>query len=50
VLVDALLNGRSAYNGAELSQRFWIVWTVRDGKAVHGVHFADEAQALAFDR
>jgi ketosteroid isomerase-like protein len=50
VIVDAVLTGRSTYNAAELSQRFWIVWTVRDGKAVHGVHFADEAQALAFDR
>jgi ketosteroid isomerase-like protein len=50
VIVDALLTGRSSLTSAELSQHFWIVWTIRDGKAVHGAHFADEAHALAFDR
>jgi ketosteroid isomerase-like protein len=50
VIVDAVLTGRSTYKSAELSQRFWIVWTIRDGKAVHGAHFADEEHALAFDR
>jgi ketosteroid isomerase-like protein len=50
VIVDALLSGRSAYNDAELTQRFWVVWTIRDGKAVRGVHFAEKEQALAFTR
>jgi ketosteroid isomerase-like protein len=50
VVVDALLTGRSAYNDADLSQRFWIVWTLRNGKAARGLHFADEDQAVAFAR
>jgi ketosteroid isomerase-like protein len=50
VIVDALLTGRSSLTSAELSQHFWIVWSIRDGKAVHGAHFSNEAQALAFDR
>lgn len=47
-IVEALLQGRSAHDDAALSQRFWIVWMVRDGKALRGVHFADEQRALAF--
>jgi ketosteroid isomerase-like protein len=45
-LVTAMLSGRSQVHGLETSQRFWIVWEVRDGKAFRGRHFADRRSAV----
>jgi ketosteroid isomerase-like protein len=40
-IVVAVLHGRSRINKIENSQRFFIVWEVRDGKAAVGRHLID---------
>jgi ketosteroid isomerase-like protein len=46
VLVEATLAGESSRIGISMSHRFWIVWEVRDGRAVRAIHCADREQAL----
>jgi ketosteroid isomerase-like protein len=46
VLIEATLSGHSSLNDITMSHRFWVVWEVRDGRAVSGVHCADRGQAL----
>jgi ketosteroid isomerase-like protein len=38
--------GRGKASGIEVEQRFWQVWTLRDGKAVRTTHHREKAQAL----
>ena len=46
VVVGATLRGRGRRSGIPATFTFWQVWTVANGKAVHGQGFADEAEAL----
>jgi len=46
VLVRGSLRGRGKHSGLETSWDLWHVWTVRDGKAVHGQAFTIRAEAL----
>jgi ketosteroid isomerase-like protein len=38
--------GRGKGSGATVENRFWGVWTVRDGKVVRATHHREKAQAL----
>ena len=38
--------GRGKGSGATVENRFWQVWTVRDGKVVRATHHAEKTQAL----
>jgi ketosteroid isomerase-like protein len=38
--------GRGKQSGVESGWHLWIVWTLRDGKIVHGEGFTDRADAL----
>jgi ketosteroid isomerase-like protein len=38
--------GRGKGSGARVESEFWLVWTVRDGKIVRGVHYTERAGAL----
>ena len=46
VLASLTLRGRGKQSGAEASWDVWHVWTVRDGKFVHGQGFARSDEAL----
>jgi ketosteroid isomerase-like protein len=39
--------GRGKWSGAKVESQFWLVWTIRDGKLVHGRHYTERADALA---
>ena len=39
--------GRGKGSGATVENRFWGVWTVRDGKVIRATHHVEKAQALA---
>jgi ketosteroid isomerase-like protein len=47
VLVVAAARGRGKTSGAEVEGRFSHLWTIRDGKAVRAVFYADHQKALA---
>jgi ketosteroid isomerase-like protein len=38
--------GRGKGSGAKVESQFWLVWTIRDGKIVQGVHYTERAAAL----
>ncbi len=46
VLIEVTLGGRSRVNGIGMSESFWVVWVLRDGRAALGLHFADRDQAV----
>ena len=46
VLASVTLRGRGKQSGVAASWDIWHVWTVRDGKAVHGQAFTSKAEAL----
>ena len=46
VLASLTLRGRGKQSGVEASWDVWHVWTVRDGKFVHGQGFARSDEAL----
>jgi ketosteroid isomerase-like protein len=46
VLASFTLSGRGRESGVETSMRFWQVWTLRDGKFVHGQGFTTREEAL----
>ena len=46
VLASVTNRGRGKQSGAETSWHVWQLWTVRDGKVVHGQGFTSEAEAL----
>ena len=46
VLVSVTLRGRGKQSGAEARWDVWQVWTLRDGKAVHGQGFTSKEEAL----
>jgi ketosteroid isomerase-like protein len=46
VLVEATLSGHSSVNDITMSERFWVVWEIRDGRAALGVHCADREEAV----
>jgi ketosteroid isomerase-like protein len=46
VVVAQTFRGRGKQSGVETSWELWQVWTLRDGKAVHGRGFTSEAEAL----
>jgi ketosteroid isomerase-like protein len=46
VLGEFTLSGRGKQSGVETSVTLWQVWTLRDGKFVHGQGFASRAEAL----
>ena len=46
VWVSMTLRGRGKQSGAETSWHFWQVWTLRDGKVVHGQGFTAREEAL----
>jgi ketosteroid isomerase-like protein len=39
--------GRGKGSGIAAEDRFWQVWTLRDGRAIRTTHFRDKADALA---
>lgn len=47
VATEFTLSGRGHQSGIESSITFWQVWTVRDGKFVHGQGFTSREKALA---
>jgi ketosteroid isomerase-like protein len=47
VVVVAAARGRGKASGVEVEARFTHVWTLRNGKAVRAVYYADHAKALA---
>ena len=47
VVVVSVARGRGKASGAEVEARFTHVWTLRDGKAVRAVFYADHEKALA---
>jgi ketosteroid isomerase-like protein len=46
VLIELTLVARSTLNGIAMSQRYWAVWELRDGRPAIGIHFGDRAQAV----
>jgi ketosteroid isomerase-like protein len=38
--------GRGKGSGVAVEQRFWQVWTIRDGKVIRGTLHTDKAEAL----
>jgi ketosteroid isomerase-like protein len=46
VLVSLTVRGRGRQSGAAASWDVWQVWTLRDGRVVHGQGFTDKAEAL----
>jgi ketosteroid isomerase-like protein len=46
VLASYTLRGRGKQSGAEVAWDVWQVWTMRDGKVVHGQGFTSRDQAL----
>jgi ketosteroid isomerase-like protein len=47
VLVTSSMKARGAAGGVPIDQRFWVVMTVRDGRATRSEVHTDRAQALA---
>jgi ketosteroid isomerase-like protein len=47
VVVVAAARGRGKASGAEVAARFTHLWTLREGKAVRAVFYADHEKALA---
>jgi ketosteroid isomerase-like protein len=47
VVVRATIRGRGKHSGVETSWENWHVWTVRDGKAIRGIGFTSETEALS---
>ena len=46
VLVSVTTRGRGRQSGVEASWSVWQVWTLRDGKIVHGLGFTSRDEAL----
>jgi ketosteroid isomerase-like protein len=46
VLVSVTLRGRGKQSGVEASWDVWHLWTMQDGKVVHGQAFASREKAL----
>ena len=46
VLVVATLAGRSSLNDLAMSRRFWVLWKLRDARAVLGIHCESREEAL----
>ena len=46
VVVLGRLRARSRASGMDVDVPMGFVWTLRDGKAVHGRTFSDQAEAL----
>ena len=46
VLARETVQGRGKQSGAESSWTLWELWTVRDGKLVHGQGIRSRAEAL----
>ena len=46
VLVSLTIRGRGRQSGAATTWDLWHVWTVRNGKSVHGRAFTGETEAL----
>ena len=46
VVVGATLRGRGRRSGIPATFTFWQVWTVANGKVVHGQGFVEKAEAL----
>ena len=46
VFVSLTIRGRGKQSGAETSWHLWNVWTLRDGKFVHGQAFTAREEAL----
>jgi ketosteroid isomerase-like protein len=46
VLVSGRQSGRGRASGIEVSELLWMLWTVRDGKAVRMRMFRDRTEAL----
>ena len=46
VFGEFTLSGRGKQSGAQTSVTMWQVWTLRDGKFVHGQGFSDRDEAL----
>jgi len=46
VLVRLTVHGRARGSGIALEQRFWHLWTVRDGKLWRGKSFTDKHEAV----
>jgi hypothetical protein len=46
VFAEFSLSGRGKQSGAPTSLTLWQVWTLRDGKFVHGQGFRTRAEAL----
>jgi ketosteroid isomerase-like protein len=47
VVVVVAAHGRGKASGAEVAAKFTHLWTIRDGKGVRAVFYADHAKALA---
>ena len=46
VFVRLTVHGRARGSAVELEQRFWHLWTVRDGKLWRGRSFTDKQEAI----
>ncbi len=46
VLVSLTIRGRGRQSGATTTWELWHVWTVRDGRFIHGQAFSRKADAL----
>ena len=46
VLASLTFRGRGKQSGVETNWGLWQLWTLRDGKAVHGQGFTSRAEAL----
>lgn len=47
VVVVAAARGRGKASGVEVAAKFTHLWTIRDGKAIRAVFYADHEKALA---
>lgn len=46
VLAEVVLRGRGKQSGVEVSWDVWNLWTIQDGRVVHGQAFTSEQKAL----
>lgn len=46
VLIELALIARSTLNGITMSETYWVVWELQDGRPALGTHYADHEQAL----
>jgi ketosteroid isomerase-like protein len=46
ILVRLTVHGRARGSGVELEQRFWHVWTVRNGRLWRGKSFTDKREVM----